>query len=191
MANPQDNESDAADGGRGPSQGRGELLLGHVGRPRGLRGEVLLRLFHPDSPLIREGQELVLRRPGGAPELRVVRVCHRGRRGWSVRFSGLRDRDAAEALCGACVLVRWDALPPLESEEEFYYEELRGFTVVAADGTRVGEVAGLFATNVDMLVVRDGAREVLIPVLDGFVTRIDRAARRIEVDPPEGLLELE
>ena len=165
------------------------LLLGHVGRARGLRGEVHVRLLNPDSALLQEGQALAVQLPDQPAETCVVRRAQRQPKGWVVQLEGVHDRDAAERLRGAALSVPWDTLPALDGDE-FYYEELRGFEVVDGAGRHVGVVAGLFETNVDMLVVRDGADELLIPVLDGFVTNIDRSSRRIEIDPPAGLLDV-
>ena len=99
---------------------------------------------------------------------------------------------AAHALRGlvrARVLVPATALPPLD-EHEFYYHEIEGFRVETADGRQLGEVAETFATGLnDVWVVRGTGREYLIPVIADVVKEIDRAARRIVIDPIPGLLD--
>ena len=164
---------------------RPPLVIGRVSRASGLRGEVRVRLANEDSDVLAPGRVVLV---GDGRPMKVLRA-QRKAHGWNVAFEGVAGRDAAEALRGAPLAVPWDELPP-SGEDEFYYEEVRGYEVVGADGEHIGEVVGVFPTNVDMLVVREGTRELYIPVLDGFVERIDHAARRIVVDPPEGLLDL-
>ncbi len=173
-----------------PGTREGGLLIGRIGRARGLRGDLIVRLTNPDSEalvpgrVVRAGDDWETARPLAVAEL------HTGGAGPVVRFEGVADRTAAEALRGLSLFVAWKDLPSLGGNE-FYYEELRGFEVLLADGTLLGHVAGMFATSADMMVVRspDG-REHYIPVLEGFVNDIDRTARRVVVEPPEGLLDL-
>lgn len=170
---------------------RTPLRIGRVVRARGLRGEVLVRLDNEGSEVLESGRSLLVSPVKGAAAWRVVRSARLLNRGWGVLFEGASDRSDAEALLGAELAVTWDALPSLD-EDEFYYEQIRGYEVVLPDGRPLGTVAGLFETSVDILVVQDAAtgREHMIPVVDEFVRRIDHAGRRVEVDPPEGLLEL-
>lgn len=181
---------------------RPPLRIGQVLRARGLRGEVAVRLDNEGSALLTPGRRLLVTPAaprGGADERPpapgparwlVVAAARPLNKGWGVTFEGVRDRTAAEGLHGAAIAVAWDALPALEADE-FYYEQVRGYAVVLPDGSAVGTVVGVFETNVDMLVVTgEGGREHLIPVVDEIVRSIDHAARRIEIDPPDGLLEL-
>jgi 16S rRNA processing protein RimM len=108
---------------------------------------------------------------------------------WAVRLAGVGDRTAAEGLVGSEVLAAREDLG--EAGEGFHYwADLEGLPVVTVAGEAVGTVTDLFATGgVDVLVVTGGAAgEVLLP-LAPYVT-VDREARRVVVDPPEGLLEL-
>jgi len=182
---------------------RPPLRIGQILRARGLRGEVAVRLDNEGSELLTPGRRLLVtpaaprvaagekKRPAPEPaRWMVVRAARTLNKGWGVVFEGVHDRTAAEALHGASLAVAWSDLPALD-EDEFYYEQVRGYAVVLADGRVVGTVAGVFETNVDLLVARDDeGREHLIPVVDEIVRRIDHAARRIEIEPPEGLLEL-
>lgn len=180
---------------------RPPLRIGRVLRARGLRGEVVVRLDNEQSDLLTPGRRLLVtpeateRAADGArraapPRWLTVEAARPLNKGWGVTFGGVADRTAAEALHGAALAIEWDQLPAL-AEDEFYYEQVRGYDVVLSDGRSLGTVAGVFETNVDVLVVHDAARrEHLIPVVDEIVQRIDHEARRIEVDPPDGLVEL-
>ena len=78
-----------------------------------------------------------------------------------------------------------------EDPEEFYDHQLRGLAVVTADGTAIGVVDDVVhLPSQDLLVVScPDEREVLVPFLNAFVPTVDVAARRIVIDPPDGLLD--
>jgi 16S rRNA processing protein RimM len=106
-----------------------------------------------------------------------------------VTLAGCDDRNAAEALTGFRVLVDAEALPP-PAEDEFYWHEVIGLRVETTAGAPVGTIAECFATGAnDVWVVRDGAREHLIPVIADVVRTIDRAGGRVVIEPLPGLLD--
>lgn len=125
--------------------------------------------------------------PRGPEPRRVLEARPQGRI-WAVKLEGVADRTAAEALVGSEVLAERDDLGEA-GEGLHYWADLDGLEVVTAAGEPVGRVTGLLETGgVDVLVVTgDGGREALIP-LAPYVT-VDRAAARVIVDPPEGLLD--
>jgi len=115
--------------------------------------------------------------PGAAGEVRLM-------------LAGVRERSDAESLRGRLVLVDQSELLPL-GEDEYYWFELVGFEVVDQHGVRIGQVEELWATGAhDLLVVGSelGERH-LIPTAREFVNRIDRDARRLEVEVIPGLLD--
>jgi len=104
-------------------------------------------------------------------------------------IEGVADRNAAEALVGARVLVRRAELPA-PAADEFYYHDLVGCRVETTDGRALGAITATFSTGLnDVWVVRDGAREHLIPVIADVVRAIDAPAGRVVIDPLPGLLE--
>jgi 16S rRNA processing protein RimM len=106
-----------------------------------------------------------------------------------VALDGVTDRNAAEALIGARVLVPAAELPPT-ADGEFYYHEIEGFRVETTDGQPLGTIASTFATGTnDVWVVRGSRREHLIPVIADVVRTIDRDARRVVIEPLPGLLD--
>jgi len=99
------------------------------------------------------------------------------------KLPGCDDRDTAAALIGAEIKVQRSALPQ-PKRGEYYWADLEGLEVVTVDGVGLGKVSHLFATGAnDVLVVRDGERERLIPyVAKQFVQQVDLEAGRITVD---------
>jgi 16S rRNA processing protein RimM len=108
-----------------------------------------------------------------------------------LKFAGYDTMTAAEQLVGGrLVIAEADAIE-LE-EDEFYQYHLIGATVVTREGQAVGSVVRLLETGSAVLLVVEGddKREVLIPFVDEICTEVDVNARRITVNPPQGLLEL-
>lgn len=162
------------------------LLVARIGRAHGLRGEVTVRV-HTDSPDERftPGAELVTDPAEAGPlVVRGVRV-HQGR--YLLAFEGVTDRRGAEALRGTRLLAE-----ELDEDEGWYEEELVGLTVVDTTGAVLGEVSALHTRHAqDLLEVRlSGGGSALVPFVTELVPEIDEEARRLVVDPPEGLLEL-
>ena len=145
-------------------------------------------------------------RPEGAPDLGAfrtlfVRIGDRdeefpvegfGRSGaaFRLKLKGIDTMDGAERLAGCPVFVPEAALPAL-APGAYYLHQLVGCRVVAVDGRELGAVKDVWSIpGNDQLVVDRAGREVLVPLSGAFCREIDVAGRRIVVDAPEGLLDL-
>ena len=165
------------------------VAVGDIVAAHALRGQVRVRAYQPPAPSLTAGRDVLLEHRGVWREAHVVTAGRHGHGLVLVTLDGVHDRDAAEALVGARVLVRQADLPPPEPDE-FYHHELLGFRVVTDDGRELGTVAETMVTGLnDVWVVRDGRREHLIPVIADVVHEIDRTARRITIHPMPGLLD--
>ncbi len=163
------------------------LPIGRIVRPRGLRGELIARLYNEASEVLKAGRAVMIRSGASEPRAVLVTGANRLPRGWALTLDGVADRSAAEELVGCELLVEREGLPA-PADGEYYWEEIRGFAVKTVSGRSLGHLASLFHTNVDILVIKGEDGEYMIPVVEGFVERIDHERRLILVDPPEGLL---
>jgi 16S rRNA processing protein RimM len=163
------------------------VRIGKIVRAIGLDG--LVGVGGTDGAL-GELERVALQQGDGPPEERTVLDARPQGRLWAMQLEGVGDRDAAEALVGSEVLADREDLGEA-GEGLHYWSDLEGLAVETVAGEAVGRVTGFLATGaVDVLVVTGGdGREVLIP-LAPYVT-VEREARRVVVDPPEGLLDLE
>jgi 16S rRNA processing protein RimM len=170
-----------------------ELVVGRVARAHGVTGEVVvdIRTDDPDTRFA-PGTTLRARPSRGGPERDYVVDSSREHSGrLLVRLDGVADRNAAEALKGTVFLVDTADLPPIEDPDEFYDHQLEGLQVVTTTGTTVGTVAEVLHTAAgELLSVRSEDGEVLVPFVSAIVTSVSLADHTIEIDPPEGLLEL-
>jgi 16S rRNA processing protein RimM len=115
-----------------------------------------------------------------------------------VQLAQVSDRDGAEALRGCIFVVPQSDRPVLE-EDEFHVRDLIGLEVFdARTGTAVGTVVDLIPTGNDLLVVlphggfeaEGTAGPIYIPFVREIVPVVDLEAGRLEIEPPEGLLEV-
>jgi 16S rRNA processing protein RimM len=160
------------------------LLVGRVGKPHGLDGEVYVMPISDDPGRFSAGSELRHERAGAL----VVASARRHRNRLLVRFDGIATRSAAESLRGA-LYVEPGQLREL-SPHEYWEHELIGCTVVDRAGAEVGRVERIVAGAAqDLLAVGTARGDRLVPAVREFVVQVDVEARRIVIDPPAGLLE--
>jgi 16S rRNA processing protein RimM len=108
-----------------------------------------------------------------------------------LKFEGYDTMTAAgELVGGRLVISEADGLE-LE-EDEFYEYQVVGADVVTIAGEKIGIVTRLMRTGgTDLLVIEgEGEREILVPFANDICTEVDVDARRITINPPEGLLDL-
>jgi 16S rRNA processing protein RimM len=159
------------------------VRIGKVVRAVGLKGH--LGVAGSDGAL-GELERITLRRAEVEETRRIEEARQQGRL-WAVKVEGISDRGAAEAVVGAEVLAPREELGEA-GEGRHLWADLEGLEVVTVAGEVVGRVTELLETGgVDVLVVQGDRGEKLVP-LAPYVT-VDREARRIVVDPPEGLLD--
>ena len=169
-------------------------MVGRIGKPHGLRGEVTLDV-RTDEPERRfaPGTTLRAEAPAGADRRPSTLTVARAR--WHqttllVTFEELADRNAAEAARGTVLhaTIGRDETP--EDPEEFYDHQLVGLAVVDLDGTPLGEVkAVVHGSAQDLLTVRtpDG-RDTLVPFVSALVPEVDLDAGRVVVADRPGLV---
>lgn len=158
------------------------VLLGRIVGVHGVRGELKLESYTEPRTQIFRYQPWLLRSAAGDVQIEGCRGRAQGR-GLVAVLPGVADRDAAAALVGAGIWVARSALPEA-APGEYYWTDLEGLEVVTTEGVALGTVSHLLATGAnDVLVVKDGKRERLIPFLPGrFVTEVDLPAGRLVVD---------
>lgn len=166
-----------------------EVVVGRIGRPHGLKGEVTVEV-RTDDPEGRMAPGTSVRTdpPAAGPLTIADGRVHSGR--LLLVFEGYADRAAAERLRGVLLVADVDPDERPEDPEEFFDHQLVGLRVRTVGGEDVGilhEV--LHLPGQDVLAVRraDGG-EVLVPFLRAMVPTVDLDAGEVLVDPPPGLL---
>ena len=174
--------------------GRNQLRVGRLVKAHGLKGALKVELY-TDDPAGRfvPGAEFTLQVPESSPwhgktvTIRDYRVMN----GNSVVFlEGVEDRTAAEGLVRAILWIDIERESADTSEDDAWYDhQLVGLDVVRDDAVvgRVVRVDHLPAQ--DLLIVRSGDAEVMVPFVSAIVPTVDISAGRVVVTPPPGLFE--
>ena len=164
-------------------------LVGRIARAHGIRGQVIVNP-ETDFPEARfqPGAELFVERGGKVDALRVTTArFHRERP--VIGIAGIETMDDAEMLAGLELRVPIDRLAALPADT-YYRHDLIGCRVETRDGRHIGAVRDVEGTLTGSRLVVDGeAGEVLIPLVAAICTQVDPAAKRIVIDPPDGLIE--
>lgn len=165
------------------------LLVGRLGKPHGIRGMLTVEVrtddpeerFAPGSVLITEPAER-------GPLTVSARRWQNDR--LVVAFADVTDRNAAEELRGTQLWVDSDDVATPD-DDTFADHELVGLAVVRMAGEPIGEVVDvLHGPAGETLVISHDGREVLVPFVTAIVPVVDLEARKLVIDPPDGLLEL-
>ena len=166
------------------------VLVGRVARPHGIRGQVVIT---PETDFVEDrfqaGATLWCQTARGIERLSIdsMRV-QKGRP--IVGFEGFTRIEDVERLAGVELRVPEQALQPL-GDGAYYHHQLIGCVVDTVGGERVGDVVGVSGGSSGSLLEVVGPRgQVLIPFAVDICVEIDVQAKRIRIDPPEGLLDV-
>lgn len=166
------------------------VLVGRVARPHGLRGQVIVE---PETDFVEErfcpGAVFWTRSANGDETLTVCSARLQGRRP-VIALEGFRTVDDAARLAGLELRIPEEALKPL-AHGRYYQHQLVGCAVETMSGAPVGEVARVSGGVAGSVLAIDGPRgEILIPLAAEICVDVDVDARRIKIEPPSGLLDL-
>ncbi|MFB7027932.1 MULTISPECIES: ribosome maturation factor RimM [unclassified Streptomyces] len=167
-----------------------QLVVARIGRAHGIKGEVTVEV-RTDEPELRLGPGAVLLTdPASTGPLTIeTGRVHSGR--LLLRFEGVRDRTAAEALRNTLLIAEVDPTEMPEEEDEYYDHQLIDLDVVLADGTEIGRITEIsHLPSQDLFIVeRPDGTELMIPFVGEIVTEIDLEEQRAVIDPPPGLID--
>lgn len=152
------------------------LLVGHVRKAHGLKGEVVVHLSTNRHERVQKGAVLLV----GDAEM-TVKSSRPKDSDFLVTFDGVSSREQADELRGSELRAE-----PLDDPDELWVHEVIGTRVVDQDGVDRGEVTAVQSNPASDLLVLDS--ELLVPAV--FVVDIDVDALVVNVDVPEGLFDL-
>ena len=166
------------------------VVVGRVTRPHGLRGQVAVT---PETDFIAERFRpgaLVWARSAGRDEQLTIASARVQNGRPVIGFEGLLSIEAVERLAGLELRVPEASLQPL-APGRYYEHQLVGCAVEDAEGGSVGTVVRVESgAGGSRLVVQGPHGEILIPFAVDICVEVDIGRKRIQIDPPEGLLEL-
>lgn len=164
--------------------------LGYVIKPHGLRGEIQIFL-DVDTPsdyetlesvFVQQGQQLI--------PFFIESIAVRGEKA-IVAFEDIGSIDDSKGLKGLSLFLPLNNLPELEGDD-FYYHELVGFSLKDLEGQVIGEVKSVLEAGAQELlsVAHESGKEILIPLTDELIEKLDKEAKLLVMKIPEGLLDV-
>lgn len=161
----------------------GLIVIGRLQKPFGIRGEIRVQAYTETFEAFEKSEWLQIKEKRMV--IKQIRI-HKG--SVLVLFDGINTPEQASGLSGHLVQTLAQNLPA-KDEDEYYYFELIGLDVFTESGRHLGKITEVMATGAnDVFVVNGDSGEILIPFIDEVVTDIDLAAKKVQVNPMEGLI---
>jgi len=161
------------------------IPIGKIVGPHGVAGAVKVFFYAADSNCFSAGDHLFLQLPDGDLLGQTVKWVKPHNRHVLLAFSGIDNRDTAEAMKGALLLIDRSQLPEPE-ENTYYWSDLIGMRVTGRNGEYIGVLKEIIATGAnDVYVIRNGETETLIPAIASVVHQVDTIKNCMQVTLPE------
>jgi len=166
------------------------FFLGRVTKKFSFKGEVIIKL-DTDEPDIYENLDAVFIEMGKdlLPFFIEKSSFQRGNE-LRVRFEDINTEEDANAILKKEVYLPLELLPKLEGDR-FYFHEVIGFTLIDLNHGAIGTIESINdSTAQDLFIVNGEEGEILIPMVDDFIKKIDRKKKQVLVETPEGLIDM-
>ncbi len=162
------------------------VKIGYVIKTHGLKGEVTLNLS-PDSPELAANEVLIFEQKGGLVPYFIQQISANGSKVF-IKLDGVNSFEHASQLKGCSIFIEKSLRPKLK-RGEFYDDELTGFEVWDERGGNLGQVSQVISQGLIKLL-EVGEKSVLIPMNGPFIKSISKGKKKIQVELPEGFLEI-
>ena len=163
-----------------------QLVVGRIGRAHGVLGEATIEVRTDDADLrFAVGNAVTLE---NSKKL-IIKSSRWHNQVLLLSFEGITDRNQIEELRDQLISAEVDtsAMAP----GEYHYQQLIGSQVFLQSGDQVGVVGEIVKLpGQDLLSVDKGGSQVLVPMVKQIIISIDVAAKKIVINPPEGLLDV-
>lgn len=170
------------------------VRVGYISRAHNLKGELFVRLNAGRADWLDRLTDLILVKKNGENDSEIqlsVMGARPHKDGLIVSAKSIADRTAAENFIGYEVFIPENWLIAKEGDVPFLHE-LLGFRVIDSKLGAIGSVESFSSNGVqDLLVIRAGEREALIPFVKAFIEDLNFTDRIIRMNLPSGLLEIE
>jgi len=164
--------------------------LGQIAKPHGNKGHLLVNLDTGNPTDLDRITLLYLDLDGEMVPFATETLEVRNNGKAVLRLEDVITVDDAERFAGKKIFIPVSALPE-PSDNKFYFHEVTGFTVCDKQLGAIGTVAGVLEMQYQSLLqVKDREKEILIPIVEAIVRKIDRKKRIIYIDAPGGLIGL-
>lgn len=166
------------------------FYLGKIVSKYSFKGEVLVKLDSDDPELYETMESVFISLRDSLVPFFIEDVRLHKSSLLRIKFEDVASEEAADQLMGSELYLPLEFLPDLEGNK-FYYHEVIGFKVIDKNFGEIGVIKSINDSTAQAIFIIDrNGTEVLVPINDEFLINIDRSTNTIQVDTPEGLIEL-
>ena len=171
------------------SVNEGTFYIGRIVKIHGFKGEVVLRLDTDIPEAYEQMESLFLQRAEAMIPFFIQRSSLSGQF-LRMKLEGIDTEEQARRLVRSEAYLPMECLPELE-DDQFYYHEIVGYKVVDKKAGDIGTVKRVNDSPLQPLFEIDShGTEILVPVVDDFIEKVDKKARILYLSLPEGLLDI-
>jgi 16S rRNA processing protein RimM len=164
---------------------------GIIGKPHGFKGQVNIILDVDDPSIYFKIQAVLVDRHGDLIPYMIEHSLTKGSK-WVVKFEGIDTEELARSLTGYKISLPDDLLPQLGADQ-FYFHEIIGFSVIDTKLGPIGTIQEVYANgpqNLFGVLYTDETTEILVPISDEIIEKLDKPNSTIYLNTPEGLVDL-
>ncbi len=166
------------------------FYLGKIARKHSFKGEVVIALDTDEPELYQNMDAIFVDMSNNLLPFFIEKSLLQKGNKLRVKFEDINSEAEAEAILKHDVYLPLNLLPKLEGNK-FYYHEVIGFIMNDINYGEVGEIVGINdSTAQPLFEVKKGEIELLIPMIDNFIQKVDRKNKAIVVETPEGLIDM-
>jgi 16S rRNA processing protein RimM len=166
------------------------FYLGKVVKKYSFKGELLVKLDTDDPGFFTKMESVFVEQHKILVPFFILQSSLHKSELLRVKLEDVTTEAEADTLLGAALYLPLEFLPKL-SGNRFYYHEIIGFSVEDVSFGNVGTITGVNDTTSQALFEIDkNGKQILIPIIDKFIKNLDRSAKKILLDVPDGLIEL-
>ena len=165
------------------------FFFGKVTKTHGLKGEITIKLDVVNPADFAELRYLLIEDRGNLIPYFIESQKINGDKMF-VQLQDVKKLEQAVVFVGKAVFLPNEMMPELE-DDEFYYNEIIGFTLVDKEKGELGLISNVleYPTQAVIQVMKDG-KEILIPIHDDIIQKVDKKAKILTVKAPEGLIDM-
>jgi 16S rRNA processing protein RimM len=161
------------------------IVIGQIRKTVGLKGWLRVSLMTDFPDRFEPGEELLLKKQFGEPESVIIREWrpHFAENAVDILVEGIENCEEASSFVNRLVVIHKDDREELDSDDEFYPDELSGMMVLSPDGVSCGEVIRMEAeAPCPYLVVKtNNSGEVMIPFRSNFISEINKKDKTLKL----------
>ena len=165
------------------------FFFGKITKTHGLKGEVTIKLDVANPSDFAELRYILVDEKAGLIPYFVENQKISGDKMF-VQLQDVKRVEQAVTFLGKAVFLPNELMPEL-AEDEFYYKEIVGFKLIDEAKGEIGEITDVleYPTQAVIQVMKDG-KEILIPIHDDIIRKVNKKAKTLNVKAPEGLIDM-